>query len=118
MTKRIAITPGEPAGIGPDLVIAIAQQAWPVQIVVVASKALLEQRAKQLSLPITLINYDVSLEATPQEKGTLTIIDIALSEPCIAGTLDANNGAYVVETLKIASDKNMSGEFDAVVTGH
>lgn len=117
MAKRIAITPGEPAGIGPDLVIAIAQQPWPVQLVVVASKILLEERAKQLNLPITLIDYDVNAEVTPQAKSTLTILDIPLAQPCIAGTLDSNNGAYVVETLKVASDKNMSGEFDAVVTG-
>jgi 4-hydroxythreonine-4-phosphate dehydrogenase len=117
MTTRIAITPGEPAGIGPDLVISIAQQAWPVQLVVVASKELMKERAQQLNLPITLIDYDASLEVVPQVAGTLTILDIPLGGPCIAGTLDINNGAYVVETLKVASDKNMSGEFDAIVTG-
>ncbi|OUR59877.1 4-hydroxythreonine-4-phosphate dehydrogenase PdxA [Colwellia sp. 39_35_sub15_T18] len=117
MTKRIAITPGEPAGIGPDLAITIAQQAWPVQIIVVASKALIAQRAKQLNLAITLIDYDLNSAACPQEAGSLTILDVPLAQPCIAGTLDVNNGAYVVDTLKIASDKNMSGEFDAMVTG-
>jgi 4-hydroxythreonine-4-phosphate dehydrogenase len=117
MTKRIAITPGEPAGIGPDLVITIAQQSWPVEIVVVASKILMEERAKQLNLPITLIDYNANKEAKPQAKGTLTIVDIPLTEPAIPGILDPNNGAYVVETLKMASDKNMSGEFDAIVTG-
>jgi 4-hydroxythreonine-4-phosphate dehydrogenase len=117
MTTRIAITPGEPAGIGPDLVISIAQQPWPVQLVVVASKELIKQRAKQLNLPITLIDYDASIEAIPQATGTLTILDIPLGGPCIAGTLDINNGAYVVETLKVASDKNMTGEFEAIVTG-
>ena len=117
MTKRIAVTPGEPAGIGPDLVITIAQQSWPVEIVVVASKALIEERAKQLNLPITLIDYHANKEATPQAKSTLTILNIPLAQPTIPGSLDPNNGAYVVETLKVASDKNMSGEFDAIVTG-
>lgn len=117
MTKRVAITPGEPAGIGPDLVIAIAQQPWPVELVIVASKALILDRAKQLNLPITLIDYDAEVDAKPQAKSTLTILDIPLGQPTIAGTLDTNNGAYVVETLTIASDKNMSGEFDAIVTG-
>jgi 4-hydroxythreonine-4-phosphate dehydrogenase len=117
MAKRIAITPGEPAGIGPDLVITIAQQSWPVQLVVVASKALIKQRAKQLNIPITLIDYDASVEATPQAENTLTIVDIPLAQPTITGSLDISNGAYVVETLKVASDKNMSGEFDAIVTG-
>lgn len=117
MTTRIAITPGEPAGIGPDLVISVAQQAWPVQLVVVASKELLKERAEQLNLPLVLIDYDASLDAIPQVAGTLTVLDIPLGQPCIAGTLDTNNGAYVVETLKVASDKNMSGEFEAIVTG-
>jgi len=117
MTKRIAITPGEPAGIGPDLVIAIAQQAWPVQMVVVASKSLIAERAKQLNLPITLIDYNETTKASPQAANTLTILDVPLASTCIAGTLDTNNGAYVVDTLKVASDKNISGEFDAVVTG-
>lgn len=117
MTKRIAITPGEPAGIGPDLVITIAQQSWPVQVVIVASKTLIEERAHQLNLSLTLLDYDANIAASPQEKGTLTIIDVPLAQPCIAGTLDASNGGYVVETLKVACDKNMSGEFDAIVTG-
>ncbi|WP_114326747.1 4-hydroxythreonine-4-phosphate dehydrogenase PdxA [Candidatus Colwellia aromaticivorans] len=117
MTTRIAITPGEPAGIGPDLVVSIAQQAWPVQLVVVASKELIKQRAEQLNLPIVLIDYDANLDAIPQAAGTLTILDIPLAQACIPGTLDTSNGAYVVETLKVASDKNMSGEFEAIVTG-
>jgi 4-hydroxythreonine-4-phosphate dehydrogenase len=117
MTKRVAITPGEPAGIGPDLVITIAQQSWPVELVVVASKALITNRAKQLNLPITLIDYDPNEQARPQAKNTLTILDVPLAQPTVPGILDVNNGVYVVETLKVASDKNISGEFDAVVTG-
>lgn len=117
MTQRIAITPGEPAGIGPDLTIAVAQQDWPVEMVVIASKSLLKERAKVLSLPLTLIDYDENAPANPQRAGTLTVIDIALAQPCVAGTLDVSNGAYVVETLRVASEKNISGEFDAIVTG-
>jgi len=117
MAKRIAITPGEPAGIGPDLAITIAQQAWSVELVVVASKKLLIERAELLKLPLTLIDYDVNNEVTPQKAGSLTILNVDLSEPCIAGTLNNGNGGYVVETLRIASEKNMSGEFDDVVTG-
>ena len=117
MTQRIAITPGEPAGIGPDLVISIAQRDWPVEMVVIASKALLLERAKLLSLPLTLIDYDQSAAVTSQKAGTLTVLNVDLDQPCIPGTLDTANGAYVVETLRIASEKNISGEFDAIVTG-
>jgi 4-hydroxythreonine-4-phosphate dehydrogenase len=117
MTLRIAITPGEPAGIGPDLVLTIAQQSWPVELVVIASKPLLQQRAKALSLPLNFEDYNPNIMAKPQKSGTLTILDVELSEPCIAGTLNSANGAYVVETLRLASEMNISGEFDAIVTG-
>jgi 4-hydroxythreonine-4-phosphate dehydrogenase len=117
MTLRIAITPGEPAGIGADLVITIAQQDWPVEMVVIASKSLLQERAQALSLPLTLIDFEQNTLATPQQAGTLTVLDVELAEACIPGTLNSANGAYVVETLRIASEKNISGEFDAIVTG-
>ncbi|QOL26642.1 4-hydroxythreonine-4-phosphate dehydrogenase PdxA [Thalassotalea sp. LPB0316] len=116
MSQRIAITPGEPAGIGPDLVVNIAQQAWPVQLVVVASKQLLIERAALLNMPISLVDYDeTNNAATP--AGTITVLDVALGDVCRAGELNPNNGHYVVETLRIASEKNISGEFAAVVTG-
>lgn len=117
MTKRIAITPGEPAGIGPDLVIAIAQQQWSAQLVVVASKALLKQRAKQLGIALKLIDYDASAAAVPHQPGTLFISHVNMPADCVPGELNSQNGEYVVETLKIASEKNISGEFDAIVTG-
>lgn len=117
MTLRIAITPGEPAGVGPDLVITLAQKNWPVEMVVIASKTLLQERAIALSLPLTIIDYDQNTPAKPQEAGSLTVLDVDLGQPCIPGTLNSANGAYVVETLRIASEKNISGEFDAVVTG-
>ncbi|KGJ92323.1 4-hydroxythreonine-4-phosphate dehydrogenase PdxA [Colwellia psychrerythraea] len=117
MTQRIAITPGEPAGIGPDLIITIAQQDWPVEMVVIASKILLQERAQALSMPLTLTDYDESALAKPQRAGSLTVLDVELAQPCKAGTLDVANGPYVVETLRIASEKNISGEFDAIVTG-
>ncbi len=51
-THRVVITPGEPAGIGPDLVIALAQRDWPVELVVCADGALLADRAALLGLPL------------------------------------------------------------------
>ncbi|MFT5850165.1 MULTISPECIES: 4-hydroxythreonine-4-phosphate dehydrogenase PdxA [unclassified Colwellia] len=117
MTKRIAITPGEPAGIGPDLTIFIAQQDWPVELVVIACKKLMQERAEVLGLPLTFIDYDVSKAAKPQKAGTLTILSVDMAEACIPGELNAENGSYVIETLRIASEKNISGEIDAIVTG-
>jgi 4-hydroxythreonine-4-phosphate dehydrogenase len=117
MVQRIAITPGEPAGVGPDLVITIAQQAWPVQIVIIASASLMQQRAEMLGLPLVIHQYDPNQQAKPHQPGSITLLPVELALPCIAGQLDPNNGAYVVETLRIASEKNISGEFDAIVTG-
>lgn len=117
MTERIAITPGEPAGIGPDVTVALAQQDWPVELVVCCDKQLLLDRAKMLGLPLELIDYDAQATAKPQAKGTLTIAHIGVEVPVVAGELNANNGNYVVETLRFACEKNCDGEFSAVVTG-
>jgi 4-hydroxythreonine-4-phosphate dehydrogenase len=117
MVRRIAVTPGEPAGIGPDLIIAMAQKDWTVQIVVVASPQLLKERAKALNVSLHFTVFDETIEATPHQANTLTILPIELDTPCIAGELDSANGHYVVETLRIACEKNINGEFDAVVTG-
>lgn len=117
MVNRIAITPGEPAGIGPDLVIAMAQKSWTVELVVVASPKLLQERAALLNLPLIITTYNADLPAQPSQPGTMLVLPVELAETCIAGELNQANGAYVVETLRVACDKNMKGEFDAVVTG-
>jgi len=117
MIKRIAVTPGEPAGIGPDLAIEMAKREWPVQVIVVASLELLQQRAKVLNTAITFIEYDKEKPALPQAANTMTVLPVELGAPCITGQLDPANGHYVLETLRIACEKNINGEFDAVVTG-
>lgn len=117
MTLRIGITPGEPAGIGPDLVIRLAQQDWPAELVVCANAGLLAERAAQLQLPLTLLPYQADASPKAQRAGTLTIVDFPLATPVIAGQLDATNGHYVVDTLTFAGEKCISGEFAAIVTG-
>ena len=117
MTLRIGITPGEPAGIGPDLVIKLAQQDWPVELVVCANAELLLQRAQLLQLPLKLVPYNASNSAKPQQAGTLTVQDFPLAEPVVPGQLNAANGEYVVSTLSYAGEKSISGEFAAIVTG-
>lgn len=117
MVNRIAITPGEPAGIGPDLVIAMAQKSWAVELVIVASPELIQERAALLNLPLKITIYNADLPAQASQPGNMLILPVELAETCIAGELNQANGAYVVETLRVACDKNMKGEFDAVVTG-
>ncbi|WP_323664466.1 4-hydroxythreonine-4-phosphate dehydrogenase PdxA [Pectobacterium carotovorum] len=116
-TPRVVITPGEPAGIGPDLVIALAQQAWPVELVICADPDLLLSRALQLSMPLTLRDYQPGQPAQLQQAGSLTILPIAAPATIIPGQLNVANSAYVVETLARACDGCLNGEFAALITG-
>ena len=80
MTLRIAITPGEPAGIGPDLVIKIAQQQWQAQLVVFADSDMLTQRAEELGLPLKLSPYDAK-DTRLQSAGELFVSHIQSDKP-------------------------------------
>ncbi|MDT0175316.1 4-hydroxythreonine-4-phosphate dehydrogenase PdxA [Pantoea sp. RRHST58] len=114
---RVVITPGEPAGIGPDLAIQLAQQSWPVELVVCASPQLLLARAAQLGLPLTLRDYQPGLAAQPQQAGSLTILPIETAQPVTPGELQPANSAYVLATLARACDGCLNGEFAALITG-
>ncbi len=114
---RIVITPGEPAGIGPDLILTLAEQAWPVELVIMADPALLQQRATMLGKEIAIHFYDASQPAQAQQAGVLTVCSVPLLVPVSAGKLDKRNGKYVLATLQRAAEGCLSGEFAALVTG-
>ncbi|KAA8728058.1 4-hydroxythreonine-4-phosphate dehydrogenase PdxA [Ewingella americana] len=116
-TKRLVVTPGEPAGVGPDLVLALAQQAWPVELVVCADPALLLERAQILGLNIELREHQPDAAPEPQAAGTLTVLPVKTAVPVTAGQLNVANAGYVVETLARACDGAINGEFAALVTG-
>jgi 4-hydroxythreonine-4-phosphate dehydrogenase len=113
---KLAITPGEPAGIGPDLIIALAQQQWDVQLTVFADATMLQQRAELLGLPLILLDY-VAHQNEIQPAGSLYCVDIAVAEPVVAGQLNAANSLYVLDTLTQAGARTLDGEFSAIVTG-
>ncbi|WP_101758211.1 4-hydroxythreonine-4-phosphate dehydrogenase PdxA [Oceanicoccus sp. KOV_DT_Chl] len=115
-TLRIAITPGEPAGIGPDLLIQLAQQAQAVELVVIADPALLLSRAEQLKLPLSLRQFDAAAQAQACAAGELCVLPVSLATPCIAGQLDVANAQYVLTTLLAAIDGCMTHQFAAMVT--
>jgi len=115
---RIALTPGEPAGIGPDLCVALAQQGHAAELVAVCDPELLRQRAAQLGLPLALAPVDFERAAEPQTAGTLSVHAAAtLAVPACAGRLDAANAPYVVNTLTAACDGCLDGRYAAMVTG-
>lgn len=115
--RRIVITPGEPAGIGPDLIVLLAQHAWPVELVVCADPVLLLARARLLGAPLTLRDYDPRLPAQAQQPGSLTVLPVPLEGDVVPGMLNVANGQYVVATLARACDGCLNGEFSALVTG-
>ncbi len=115
--KKIVVTAGEPAGIGPDLVLALSKESWAHQIVVCADKEMLRQRAELLGINVHLQDYDPTQSATPQQAGTLIVDHIPLAQNTTAGELNEANGHYVLNTLERAALGCMEDEFDAIVTG-
>ncbi|MCF7987805.1 MAG: 4-hydroxythreonine-4-phosphate dehydrogenase PdxA [Methylovulum sp.] len=114
---RLALTAGEPAGIGPDLCIQLAQATLDYEPVVIASPSLLKQRAQVLGLPLNIRSFDSQLPARSKPAGQLMVLPIELAEPTQTGQLNAANSAYVLNTITRASTGCLDGTFAAMVTG-
>jgi 4-hydroxythreonine-4-phosphate dehydrogenase len=114
---RLALTAGEPAGIGPDLCIQLAQHVQSCQLIIIASPELLEDRAKQLNLPVKLIDYNPQMPKAVAEPGTLIVCSEPLDTTVQAGILNSQNSKYVVNCLQRALNGCLAKEFDGVVTG-
>jgi len=113
---RLALTPGEPAGIGPDLCIQLAQQKHHCQLIIIADPELLIQRARQLELPLSINIFDPAIEAQPCEAGSITVQPVQLKTSVNSGQLSADNSPYVIETIRLATQGCLDGIFDAMVT--
>ena len=116
MSLRLAITAGEPAGIGPDLCVQLAQQRLDSELIVIADPDLLSQRAEQLGLPLTIHRWQSDRSAFPTGQGQLTVWPVDLESPSVAGTLNRDNAVYVIETLRIAVQGALDGLWDGIVT--
>ncbi|MEW6766054.1 MAG: 4-hydroxythreonine-4-phosphate dehydrogenase PdxA [Pseudomonadota bacterium] len=114
---KLALTPGEPAGIGPDLAILLAQEAHPLELVAFADPELLEARAAKLGLPLRLIPHDHHRLPRLPNAGELTVYPVPLRAPVEPGRLDPANAGYVLDTLRIATRGCLSGELAGLVTG-
>ena len=114
MARTVALTPGEPAGIGPDLVVQLVQDPLPNRrLIVIADPQLLSARAALLGRPLRIVD-DPEAAGTP---GTVAVWPVPVSRPVIAGTLNPDNSDYVLRTLECATDGCLRGEFGALVTG-
>ena len=105
----IAVTAGEPAGIGPDLCVALARRRLPARIVVVADRGLLEERARKLRMRVRFSDFP--------EAGGLMVRHVPLATQAVAGRLDPANSGYVLRTLELAANGCRDGTFDAMATG-
>lgn len=117
MTLRLAITPGEPAGIGPDIVIQAAQVPCQAERVVFCDPELLQARAKQLGLPLILKPLDTRSAPQQQPPSTLAFHALPLRCPVQAGKADARNSPYVMDTLRAATQACLDGYCSALITG-
>jgi 4-hydroxythreonine-4-phosphate dehydrogenase len=114
---RIALTPGEPAGIGPDLVVTLAQSAQPNELVAIASPELLQARAQLLGLPLRIRLVDFAQAPQPSAAGELVVLPVELAAAVAAGALNVRNAAYILHTLDAAISGCVAGDFAALVTG-
>lgn len=112
----LAITPGEPAGIGPDITIQIAQQPQQAALVAIASPELLQNRATQLGLPLTLRPFIAGQSHPPLPAGELYICAVQLAAGVETGQLSTANANYVLATLSRAAQGCVDGKFSAMVT--
>ncbi len=117
---RLAVTPGEPAGIGPDLIIQLSQQQgsspYSAELIVIADKVMMQARAKQLDIPISFVDYHADSLSSSNNQLEITILDTPCADTVVAGELNKNNAQYVLDTLTRAAKGCLSGEFDAIVT--
>jgi 4-hydroxythreonine-4-phosphate dehydrogenase len=110
----VAVTAGEPAGIGPDLCVALSRHDLGARVVVIADREMLAKRAQMLGLEVELVDYSAHPKKT--SPGALMVLHLPVAKPVVPGTLDPANSRYVLRTLEAACDGCVDGSFDAMAT--
>ena len=114
MPPRIALTSGEPAGIGPDVCLSMARRPLDCELICLGDREMLAERARALGIEVELRPYDrTSRRHVP---GTLVVEHHPLQVPAVPGRLEARNAPYVVRLLERACDGSRGGEFAYCVT--
>jgi 4-hydroxythreonine-4-phosphate dehydrogenase len=109
----IAITSGEPAGIGPELCAALTGRREIARLVVLGDAGLMAERARCAGSAIAIHAY--RRDAEEPDDG-IEVLHVPLRAPSVAGRLDVANAPYVLELLDRARAGCVAGEFDAMVT--
>lgn len=113
---RLLISSGEPAGIGPELTIRLAQQRQPFSFAVIGDPELLQQRAAMLKLPVQLQSVAVNEPWPTASPGVLNVMSLSLARASTAGNLDRSNADYVLQMLRLAGKAALDRHVDAIVT--
>ncbi len=111
ITPLVALTAGEPAGVGPDLCALVAGAAFPGRLVILGDRAVIQARARLRGADFPVPDYP-GREGAPR----VSLLDVPTAAPVEAGRLDPANAAHVLALLDRAIDGCMAGEFDAMVT--
>jgi len=117
MNSPFVVTSGEPAGIGPDICLAIAKREDNSDFVIFGSMELLNQRASMLGLELSLIEYNPSKERSKLKKNEIFVSNFDLYEECRAGLLSKTNSPYVINMIEAAVQGCLSNEFSGCITG-
>lgn len=112
----IVVTSGEPAGIGPDIALALASRPFAARLAVLADPSLLAARAARLGSRAELRICDDLGALEPHAPGTLSVLPVALAAPVTPGMLDTRNARYVLDMLRRGGEACLAGAADAVVT--
>ena len=113
---RLALTTGEPAGIGPDLAILLADTAQDCEIITIGCPLLLQQRAALLGRHIEIVPFTAEATRRPNRAGELRLLPLATGEAVVAGICNPANAAYVLQMLDSAIHGCQHGLFDGMVT--
>ncbi len=113
---KILLTMGEPAGIGPELVIKIAQTQFNAQLIVIGDSKYLMALATKLKLPLKLISVDWQSRPVKHQPGTLYIEELSLVEKVNLGQLSTSNAQIVLQSLLRSSELALENKVAAIVT--
>ncbi|MGH8197033.1 MAG: 4-hydroxythreonine-4-phosphate dehydrogenase PdxA [Steroidobacteraceae bacterium] len=114
--RRLVVTTGEPAGIGPDIALAAALADWPCELVFAGDPALLAARAALLGFPIKLRTWTGQSPPVPHRAGSMPVLPATLGREAQPGHADPANARYVLGTIDAAAEGCIAGRFAAMVT--
>lgn len=112
----IAVSSGEPAGIGPDICCALCDEELPARLAVLGDPEILASRARQLGLELQIEILDSATDIGPHRRGTMQLLEVPAMCSAVPGRLDSRNARYVLDVLKVGAGLCMQRECDALVT--